>query len=133
MEFDNEEPLARNSDDESSHLAGDKLTTSGKRNSQKTRVVKWMAANNVTTIEAGLTSAEIAQYSGIDRYVVARRLPDLMQDGYVVKCLLRTCKATGNEAMTWRLVTEEERNRVPVPAPAPTSVGPSIQETLFEL
>jgi hypothetical protein len=40
---------------------------------------------------------------GLDRHMVARRLPDLKHDGLVEQGEMRTCKVTGRKAVTWRV------------------------------
>ena len=46
--------------------------------------------------------AEIAEAAGVDRHMVARRLPDLERDGIVSRGDVRVCTASGRPAITWR-------------------------------
>jgi Mn-dependent DtxR family transcriptional regulator len=49
-----------------------------------------------------VTSAELAAYMGVDRYVTARRLPDLRKRGLVEQCHKTTCTVNRTPAVTWR-------------------------------
>ena len=89
-------PLAANNDPLSSHLAAAELTSSGRRASQKAEIVTWLR-----TQESPLTSMEIAHAAGLDRYMVARRLPDLERDGLVERGAMRICRESGRPAITW--------------------------------
>jgi len=71
--------LARATDPPSSKRAARRLTTSGRHKSQKARVLRALRDY------PGLTSKELALAMGEDRYMVARRLPDLERDGKVEK------------------------------------------------
>ena len=100
--FENAEPLARNSDDSTSHEAAAKLTRSGRRNSQKSAVL------TAVRLYPGKTAAELADAAGLKHAVCHKRLPDLARDGFVRKCETRECQATGSRATVWRLATEAE-------------------------
>ena len=70
------------------------------------RAKRFLGAQASRVLEAlkkfpGSTSAELAQLAGLDRYMVARRLPDLEKCDYVSKGSIRECKATGSKAVTW--------------------------------
>lgn len=97
QDFRNRQPLAAAGDPASSHLAAHELTSSGRRDSQKREILEWLRRQ-----PRPLTSAEIAHAASIDRYVCARRLPDLQRDGLVERCAMRECVATGRQAITWR-------------------------------
>ena len=92
-------PLAATADPQSSHLAAAEITASGLRDSQKRMIIEWLSAR-----ATALTSAEIARDAGLDRHMVARRLPDLERDGLVQRGAERACNATGRRAITWRPV-----------------------------
>jgi len=81
----------------SSHLAGDDLTISGRRASQKAEIVSW-----IRTQASRLTSLESPHATGMDRYRVARRLPDLGRDGLVERGDVRECTASHRPAITGR-------------------------------
>lgn len=98
--FDIPEPtpsLARNSDPISSHLAAEETITSGRRDSQKRDILKFLK-----TYSEPVTSMELAHRSGMDRYIVARRLPDLEKDYKVERGPMRECRISGRMAITWR-------------------------------
>ena len=80
-----------------SHLAADEITRSGKRASQKAEIVSWLRMQ-----QRPLTSMEIAHAATMDRYMVARRLPDLERDGRVERCAMRECTESNRPAITWR-------------------------------
>ena len=90
-------PLARSTDPESSRLAADAVTASGARASQKRAI---LAA--LSTQTEPLTSLELAHAMGMDRYIVARRLPDLARDGRVERAPMRECREGHRPAITWR-------------------------------
>ena len=96
-----EYPLSRNRDPVTSFKAADKLAKSGKYLTQKEAVLEALRRNN------GATSAELAAYMGVDRYLTARRLPDLERDALVTKGLERECKVTEDACVTWWLVTAD--------------------------
>jgi DNA-binding MarR family transcriptional regulator len=62
---------------------------------QKGNVLEALRRNN------GATSAELAAYMTVDRYVTARHLPDLERDGRVHKGVIRDCQVTGTPCVTW--------------------------------
>lgn len=97
-------PRARRSDPKSSHQAAAAGEKSGGLSAQlelvRTAVNRW----------AGYTSRELAslmQDHGIsfqrafDRYVIARRLPELERLGHVRKGAIRDCTAGGRPSVTW--------------------------------
>jgi DNA-binding MarR family transcriptional regulator len=47
------------------------------------------------------TSAEIAARSGLDRHVIARRLPELEKMGQVERSIPRRCTVTGRMGYVW--------------------------------
>jgi xanthine dehydrogenase iron-sulfur cluster and FAD-binding subunit A len=87
-----ETPHSRNSDPITSHLAGDEITKSGKRQTQINKV------NHMVRLHEGLTSAELAESNKADRYMVARRLADSLE---VKKGEPRICAVSGRKAVTW--------------------------------
>jgi hypothetical protein len=91
----NPAPLAATADPESSHIAAPNLIASGKLDSQKGGLLAWLRSP-----AEPLTSAEISAASGLDRQLVARRLPDLAREEIVERRPMRACRATGSEAIT---------------------------------
>ena len=49
----------------------------------------------------GLTSNELARATGLDRYMLARRLPELCDHDRVVRGDPRRCEVSGRKAATW--------------------------------
>lgn len=96
--YGNKQPIARNSDPVTSHIAAEDITASGLRNSQKAEVLRWLKDSREAP-----TSAELAHRSGLDRHMVARRLPDLERDGLVRKGASRDCGVSNRPAVTWEV------------------------------
>ena len=61
------------------------------------RLLEWMLANR-----RYMTSMEISRESGMERYMVARRLSDLLADGKVERGATVKCLITSRPAITWR-------------------------------
>ena len=97
--------LARTTDPASSHMAAREHVESGRNESQKAEVyglVRWL----FFTYLQPLTSAEIALLGEQNRYMVARRLADLLAEGKVIQSPrdeMRKCRVSGRLAVTWRL------------------------------
>lgn len=72
-------PIARRSDPPTSQEAAERYTRT-RRASDKARVLAALREHS------GVTSWELAERSGLDRYLCARRLPDLERDGTAEKC-----------------------------------------------
>lgn len=99
-------PIARLSDPSTSHLAAAQVTASGLRDRQAVIVL------DLVRRFAGCTSAELAARSEgeIDRYVTARRLPELEHLGLVYRAGIKSaCRVTGKAALTWWAVREGVR------------------------
>jgi hypothetical protein len=55
------------------------------------------------------TSRELATFAaeeGIDRFTIARRLPDLEKRGFVMKSSVRACVVGGKLSVTWVAITD---------------------------
>lgn len=87
-------PRARNTDPSSSHEAADRQRK-GSANTDAMVVLACIKAM------PGSTSAELAMFYGLDRHMVARRLPDLEERQLVRRGEIRKCKAHGTNAVTW--------------------------------
>ena len=83
---------ARNTDPESIHLAGEEITNSG----QRQRQIDLVSA--VVRDMPGRTSRELAAITHLDRYMLARRLPDCAS---VRKGDMRKCVVSQKQAVTW--------------------------------
>lgn len=104
--MDIQTPAARASDPRSSHEAAEAITLSGARRKQQ-----GMATAAVASYP-GHTSLELAGYSGMDRYVLARRLPECETAGTVRRGQMRTCAVSGRLAMTWWPPGEAEQTDI---------------------
>ncbi len=83
-------PMARRGDHDSSHQAADAHQASGRADSER------QTALRLVKRYPGLTSKLLAEKSGIDRHVLARRLPELADRGLIEKV-----KQPGKH-LTWR-------------------------------
>lgn len=87
-------PAARSTDPETSHIAAEAVTKSGVRAHQQRQVLaalrEW----------PGRTSAELAQQASMDRYAVARRLPELCPT-FAFRGGSTICSISGRPAVTW--------------------------------
>ena len=83
---------ARNSDPITSVLAGEAIEQSGEAQIQRMKVLAAVKAH------PGLTSKELAAEAGLDRYMVARRLPEIFQ---IEKGESRKCRVGRFLSLTW--------------------------------
>lgn len=89
-------PAARNTDPITSHMAALEITARGKRGRQQQLVLRIVIKN------PGKTSRELADICALDRYQVARRLPELEAAGVIEKGPIRMCSIGGRYCVTWR-------------------------------
>jgi len=89
-------PLAATADPVSSKLAAAEINANGARQSRKTAVLAFLR-----TQSAPMTSFELARAAGMDRYAVARALPDLRHNHLVERAEMRACRVTGRQSFTW--------------------------------
>ena len=87
--------LSRRSDPSTSHTAAERLRASGKLNAQRQAVL------DALTRCPGSTAVELAKASGLDRYLVSRRLPDLARAGLARRMAPRVCRVNGTAQTTW--------------------------------
>lgn len=90
-----ETPIARKTDPTSSHLAAAEITASGARAHQQAQTIA------AVRTYPGRTSQELAELTQIDRYTLARRLPECVTAGAVRKGEQRACAVTGRLALMW--------------------------------
>ena len=93
-------PASRITDPETSHLAEDEINRTGTRAEQQRQTLAALREHPDTT------SAELAALADLDRYMVARRLPELAPV-YAQRGEKRTCRKSHRPAITWRAI---ERN-----------------------
>lgn len=91
-----EQPVARRTDPETSHQAARAITQSGKREGQLLAVIALVRQY------PGKTSLELARCGHtLDRYQLARRLPELEKAGKVRKGSPKKCGVSEQQAHTW--------------------------------
>lgn len=88
-------PAARRRDASSSHAAAEAVTLSGRRDAQLAETIAAVRKH------PGKTSMELAQKTGLDRYMIARRLPEAVTAGAVKKGGQSTCTVSQRLALTW--------------------------------
>jgi hypothetical protein len=71
------------------------MVKSGKASQQQDTTV------SVVTAQPGMTSHELARHCTLDRYQLARRLPEVEGAGRVIRGEARKCSITGHKAATW--------------------------------
>ena len=89
-----EHQMARQTDPDSSHEAARRAKKQFAK-AQRVRVYEGLLA------KPGLTSAELGVVMGMDRYAVARRLPELLKEGHAYKSQIRKCRISRRRAVTW--------------------------------
>jgi hypothetical protein len=90
---------ARATDPQSSHEAAERMNASGKAKAHREQ------ATDLVWKYPGRTSRELAAMADcpaeLDRYELARRLPEAESEGQVKKGPKRKCKVAGTLAVTW--------------------------------
>ena len=89
------QPIAANADPETSHIAGRQITESGKREGQLLGVLALVKRYPRST------SLELSHKGGFDRYIIARRLPELAAAKLVDRRAPRVCTVGNRPATTW--------------------------------
>jgi DNA-binding MarR family transcriptional regulator len=99
--------MARRTDPASSHAAASDLARSGKHEGQCLAVLAWVHKH------PGRTSRELAELSGMDRHLVAKRTADLEHKQLARKGAMRACSISGKQAVTWEpILGEPEQMRL---------------------
>lgn len=96
--FDNPPTMtaaARQSDPITSHLAAERVESTGNATHQRGIVLSYVQRHS------GQTSAEIANGLNVPRHMPARRLPELRKAGMIRNGEKRLCSVAGTLAMTW--------------------------------
>jgi hypothetical protein len=88
-------PAARASDPITSHLAAQEVTASGARDAQIALVIRAVRQH------PGQTSRELALVARLDRYMVARRLPEAVTAGAIRRGVASECSVARRKALTW--------------------------------
>lgn len=90
-------PIAANTDPWTSHAAAREVTRSG------TRAVQQNICLGAVRLWPSSTSAELARHIKSDRFMTARRLPELRTAGFLRNGEARTCAVTGQKSLTWEI------------------------------
>lgn len=103
-------PRARATDPPTSHDAGEAHVATGRAQREQDVVLAALERHG----RDGVTSDELAAAAGLDRYLVARRLPELRDVrgaarvyGYPLVPEKRRSMISGRKAMVWRPATTE--------------------------
>lgn len=99
---------ARTADIDTSHAAAAHVVSSGQQAAQQDQAARAVTQN------AGMTSNELSQATGLDRYMLARRLPELMKEGRVYRGPNKPCAVSGRTACTWWPVAPGENLQLAV-------------------
>lgn len=85
---------ARATDPLSSVLAGEEVEATGVATFQRQQALRAVKSF------PDKTSKELAALTGLDRYVLARRLPEILE---IEKGEMRKCVVSGRMSVTWKL------------------------------
>lgn len=89
--------LARKSDPASSHIAAQRMVDTDAIGEQQRLVL------DLVKRYPNHTSDELAGLGRLDRYQLARRLPELERDGFIERGRLRKSTKSGRPAVTWHV------------------------------
>ncbi|GLQ96447.1 hypothetical protein [Dyella mobilis] len=89
-----ETPAARATDPVSSHIAAERVTTSGVRQTQLERIVAAIYAY------PGRTAGELAELTGLTHVQIDRRTGDMRLSAKVVFGAIRQCRVLGSQMQT---------------------------------
>lgn len=109
LEYPNPDPFRRGSnytpaakaDPATSHEAARRMVESGKLNEQGEAVLALVLRWPGRTSAELAANAEAKRIPGIDRHIVARRLPEIERSGRIFRGAAVVCKANGTKAQTW--------------------------------
>ena len=104
MRFSFAERVRKNSrrdDPKTSKIAGENIEASGQAEGQRQKCF-WAVRN-----WPGMTAAEIAIKTNLERHVPSRRLPELRQAGLVINGAVRKCGIQKTFSMTWYVKARE--------------------------
>lgn len=88
-------PASRSTDPESSRESEQHMNDSGERDRQRQRVLEAVQQHS------GLTTKHLAQRTGMDRHMVARRMPELERHGLVRRGPVVSDPGDGRQGVTW--------------------------------
>ncbi len=90
-----ETPAARATDPDTSHIAANEVTATGMRAEQRAKTLAAVRAF------PGSTMQELADKTGLCRYMLGRRISECETAGVVFRGLKRCCSVTGRMAEPW--------------------------------
>lgn len=99
-----ETPVARSTDPVTSHIAAHEITASGVRAEQQAQTVAAVREH------PGCTMSELARRTGLDRYMLGRRISECETAGVVFRGLKRRCSVTGRMAEPWYAIDPEMKS-----------------------
>ena len=88
--------MYRTSDPETSRIAAMDFVASGKKQTHSKMILDAIKG------QSPMTATEIGNLIGLSEYQVCRRLPELYDKGFVVKCENRKCNFLGSVCQTWK-------------------------------
>jgi len=86
---------SRRTDPLTSHAAATEAESSGRASAQRKACLEEVKKN------PGMTAAEIASATGMERHSPSRRLPELRHAKLVINGTPRNCSITGRLSLTW--------------------------------
>jgi hypothetical protein len=93
-------PIARTTDPRPSHLAAKALNISGRHCRQLVETLVLLC------LHPRKTSLELSRCGTLDRYQIARRLPELEEAGLIVRMAPRRCTVGDRLATVWKPLAE---------------------------
>lgn len=98
-----ETPAARATDPDTSHIAANEVTATGMRAEQQAKTLAAVRAF------PGCTMQELAEKTGLCRYMLGRRISECEAAGMVYRGLKRCCTVTGRMAEPWYPANHEAK------------------------
>ena len=92
--------LSKKNDQDTSYEAAENYDKTGKRNHHFSLILIAMSGLSP------FTSAEIAAWSELDRWQVARRLPEMARAGLVARDGKKTCSVLKSNCVAWKLTAK---------------------------
>jgi len=102
------QPVARDTDPDTSHEAAAKITAAGKRDAHAAIVLRLIVANPKSTyLELWAAAGENDKESLGESFTIMRRIAGLESWGKVKRCGRRICRVNGLRMTTWEHVKEQ--------------------------
>lgn len=100
-------PLSARNDPDTSREAEEKLVSSGEQERQMRAVEAVLAENPGSTSRELGALGKLINNPDVERYIFARRLPDLAKRKRAVRGEKRPCRITGENCVTWTVALQE--------------------------